>query len=288
MPQIGWDAIQYSWHKAPYMLEEWRQHAQAGKLKADTRQACFFRRGKPAEELYDMQADPWQLHDLAGDPKQQATLQRLRAECERWIVENRDLGLLSQHELYARAEKDSPLEMGMDPKRNPVQQLLDAANVANQCDAAAMPRLRDLLKADDGALRRWGVIGLLALGAKAAPATETLLSALKDPAPDVRMTAAEALCGLGHVDDAVPVLISLLADKDYIIRNETLITLCRIGPAAHAALPYLDKARAPGARHTGIWSYDDVAEAIPLARACLSDAPDAKAKLKLTRQKYLP
>ena len=34
MPQIGWDAIQYSWQKAPYMLEEWRQHAQAGKLKA--------------------------------------------------------------------------------------------------------------------------------------------------------------------------------------------------------------------------------------------------------------
>ena len=214
--------------------------------------ACFFRRRKPAEELYDMQADPWQLHNLAGDPKQQATLQRLRHECERWMVENRDLGLLSQHELYARAEKDSPLEMGMDPKRNPVRQLLDAANVANQCDAAAIPRLRELLKADDGAVRRWGAIGLLALGAKAAPATETLLSALKDPAPDVRMTAAEALCGLGHVDEAVSVLIALLSDKDYIIRNETLITLCRIGPAVKAALPYLDRART---RAPGTWGF---------------------------------
>ena len=137
MPQIGWDAIQYSWQR-PYMLEEWRQYAQAGKLKDDARQACFFRRRKPAEELYDMQADPWQLHNLAGEPKQQATLRRLRGECERWMVENRNLGLLSQHELYTRSEKDSPLEMGMDSKRNPVRQLLDAADVANRCDAAAI------------------------------------------------------------------------------------------------------------------------------------------------------
>ena len=289
MPQISWDAIQYSWQRVPYMLHEWGRYAQAGKLSMpDTRQACFFRRRKPVEELYDMQTDPWQLHNLAGDPKQQATLQRLRAECEHWMVENRDLGLLSQHELYARSEKDSPLEMGMAPQRNPIRQLLDAANVANRCDAAAIPRLRELLTADDGAVRRWGAIGLLALGAKAAPATETLLSALKDPAPDVRMTAAEAVCGLGHVDEAVPVLIALLSDKDYIIRNETLVTLCRIGPVAKTALPYLDKALAPGAQHRKIWSYDNVAAAIPLAQACLGDVSDAKAKLKLTRQKYLP
>ena len=204
------------------------------------------------------------------------------------MVENRDLGLLSQHELYARSEQDSPLEMGRDPKRNPIRQLLDAANLANQCDPSAIPRLCELLKADDSALRRWGVIGLLALGAKAAQANEALLAALKDPAPDVRMTAAEALCGLGHIDEAVPVLIALLSDKDYIIRNETLLALCRIGPPAQGALPYLDKARAKGARHKGIWSNDNVLKDIPLARACLSKATEATTKLKQTRQKYLP
>ena len=235
-----------------------------------------------------MQADPSQLHNLAGDPQQQATLGRLRGECESWMVENRDRGLLSQYELYARSEPDSPLEAGQDPKRNPIRQLLAAANLANQCDTAAIPRLRELLKADDGAARRWGVIGLLALGAKAAPATESLRAALKDPAPDVRMTAAETMCGLGHVDEALPVLITLLSDNDYILRHETLLALCRIGPAAKAALPHLEKARAPGTRHTGIWSFDDVVNDIPLARACLGGGNGAEAKLKLSRQKYLP
>ena len=286
MPHIGWDEIQYGWQQAPFMLSEWGEYAKAGKLKLpDSRQGCFFRQRKPVEELYDMQSDPWQLHNLAGDPPHKETLERLRAECERWMVENRDLGLLSQHELYARSEKDSPLEMGADPKRNPIRQLLDAANIANRSDPASLPQLRELLKANDGAVRRWGAIGLLALGEKAKPATDALQSALKDSAPDVRMTAAEALCGLGHVDEALPVLIALLSDHDGIIRNETLLALCRIGPPAKAALPHLAKAGAPGAQHLKIWSEDNVARGIPLARACLSDA---ETKLKLTRQKYLP
>jgi HEAT repeat protein len=178
--------------------------------------------------------------------------------------------------------------MGQDPKRNPLRQLLDAANLANRSDRAAAPRLCELLKANDGAVRRWGVLGLLALGPQAAPATKQLRGALRDPAPDVRMTAAETLCGLGQVKEALPVLITLLSHKDYIIRHETLLALCRIGPDAKTALPQLDNARAPGALHKGIWSSDNVLDDIPLARACLGDGAEAEAKLKPTRMKYLP
>ena len=297
MPHLGWDAIQYSWEQAPYLLEEWRQQAVAGKLKAGTRQACFFRRTKPVEELYDRETDPFQMRNLADDPRHRKVLEQLRAACERWMVENRDLGLLSQYELYTRAERDSPYEMGADPKRNPVKQLLAAANVANRRDPAALPQLLELLKDKDSAVRRWGVIGLLALREKAAPATTALLAALKDPAPDVRMTAAEALFGLGRGDAALPVLIELLTFDSRIVRNETLLALCRIGEPAKGALLHLEKALEPS-RHSNLWSYDNIPAAIKLARACLgepgaqdsarpSDAA-ATATLKETRQKYLP
>lgn len=279
MPHIGWDAIQYSWKHAPYMLEEWREAAEAGKLKADTRQACFFRRTKPVEELYDMQTDPWQMRNLAADPAHQETLARMRAECIRWMLQNRDLGLLSQYELYVRSEADSPLEMGADPTRNPVRQLFIAANVTKLVQLVA------LLKADDCGLRRWGAIGLLALREQAAPATEMLLEALKDPSPDVRMTAAEALCSLKQTDAAMPVLIELLSHESRIIRNETLLTICRIGPAAKPALPHLDKALSES-RHSGLWSHDNIPELIALARSCI--VRDPSDKLWLTRQKYLP
>jgi arylsulfatase A-like enzyme len=205
MPQQGWDAILYSWEQAPYLLDEWRRHAVAGRLKADTRQSAFFRATKPAEELYDMASDPWQMRNLAADPQHRATLHRLRAECERWMTDNGDLGLLSQYELYTRAEKDSPYETALDGKRNPIKRLLEAANLANRRDIASIPRLRVLLQDEDAAIRRWGALGLLTLRADAAAAADALRSALADPAPDVRLVAAEALAGLGRQSAVLPV-----------------------------------------------------------------------------------
>jgi hypothetical protein len=287
------------------MLDEWRQQAAAGKLKGDTRQACFWRRTKPAEELYDMQADPYQMRNVAGDARYAKMLKQMRAACEQWMVENRDLGLLSQYELYTRSEKDSPLEMGKDPKRNPIKRLLDAANLANRCDASAIPQLLALLKDDDGAVRRWGAIGLLALREKAATpmATEALQAALEDAAPDVRMTAAEALCGLGRAKIAVPALIELLSHPSRIIRNETLLALCRIGEPARPALLHLKKAL-ESRQGSSPWSYDNVPPAVNLVQACFGepltegltreDRRDAKKRapspvpLKATREKYLP
>ena len=286
MPHIGWDAILYSWEKAPAMLEEWRQRAAAGALPGDTRQTAFFRRSKPVEELYDLTTDPGQLRNLAARPEQQATLARLRRECEQWMLANHDLGLLSQYELYVRSESDSPGAMAPDLRRNPTAELLAAATLAGRRDPADLPQLRELLRHSDGAVRRWGALGLLALGERAAPAREALLGALADPAPDVRLTAAEALFALGEGGKALPALVALLAHPSRVIRNETLLALCRIGPPARGALPHLAAAAQPSPEHNGVWSYDNIPKAVQLARAFLDEK--AQDPIRLTRERYLP
>jgi arylsulfatase A-like enzyme/HEAT repeat protein len=279
MPHLGWDAILYSWESAPFMLESWRQEEAAGRLRSDTRQACFWRKTKPVEELYDMEQDPWQMHNLAGLPQHQPTLERLRAECERWMTENRDLGLLSQYEFYTRAAADTPLQMGADPQRNPVGRLLAAANLANRATPESLPALLDLLRDRDAAVRRWGAIGLLALRGRAAPATAALRAALKDSSPDVRGTAAEALFGLGAGDDVLPALVALLSHSSRVIRRETLLAICRIGPPARAALSELDRALADGASPV-VWSNDNVKPGVSLARSSLV-RPPAESALEL-------
>ena len=47
-----------------------------------------------AEELYDLDDDPHEIHNLAtcGDPKCQTELARLRAILDRWIEESHDQG----------------------------------------------------------------------------------------------------------------------------------------------------------------------------------------------------
>jgi N-sulfoglucosamine sulfohydrolase len=47
---------------------------------------------RPAEELYDTQADPAEMHNLAADPKLAATKAGLAAELESWMRSQNDLG----------------------------------------------------------------------------------------------------------------------------------------------------------------------------------------------------
>jgi uncharacterized sulfatase len=54
---------------------------------------------RPPEELYDVEADPWEQKNLAGDPTLSATLARLRADLDAWMRGQRDGGLASEHAL---------------------------------------------------------------------------------------------------------------------------------------------------------------------------------------------
>ncbi len=58
-----------------------RLHAR-GKLRPE--QATCFRKPSPREELYDTQADPYEMHNLAGDPRYRQVLKRLRRELQNW------------------------------------------------------------------------------------------------------------------------------------------------------------------------------------------------------------
>jgi uncharacterized sulfatase len=67
-----------------------RQLFAEGKLNAD--QAKFMASSRPPEELYDLQNDPYELHNLVSDPAQHATLERLRKQLGAWIADTHDQG----------------------------------------------------------------------------------------------------------------------------------------------------------------------------------------------------
>jgi hypothetical protein len=46
----------------------------------------------PAEELYDLEKDPYEINNLAKSKDHAEALKRLRAELERWIEETKDQG----------------------------------------------------------------------------------------------------------------------------------------------------------------------------------------------------
>ena len=66
-----------------------RLHAE-GKLTPE--QALIMRETRPAEELYDLKKDPYELENLADDPARQDVLKELRGVLDDWITRTDDRG----------------------------------------------------------------------------------------------------------------------------------------------------------------------------------------------------
>ncbi|MBC7821935.1 MAG: sulfatase-like hydrolase/transferase [Planctomycetaceae bacterium] len=75
-------------------MQEWRRLNAEGKLTGAA--ALHFRETKPVEELFDTEADPHEVVNLAERPEHAETLKRMRAALERWQEEVGDSGLIPE------------------------------------------------------------------------------------------------------------------------------------------------------------------------------------------------
>ncbi len=229
-PHLTWSQF-ISYTEAMPTMQVWRRAAENRTLRGP--RARYFQPRKPVEEFYDTNADPHQIHNLAGDPAFRTILEIFRAECERWMLATGDLGLLPEYELHRRA----PDGVLYNVKDNPLPALLDAAKLANAMKPENRPSLEKLLENNDPALRWWGAIGLVALGREAKPSLPALRKALNDDAPEVRIAAAEAVGNLGDDAAALGVLTTSLRDESQFVRLAALNVLDRFGARAKPALP---------------------------------------------------
>jgi uncharacterized sulfatase len=211
---------------------ELRRLSSEGKLQGAA--ALWMRPTKPPEELYDCEKDPHEIHNLADSDTHREVLERLRDAHTAWVNETRDLGFLTEAEIHARCKALPPFELARKREGYDLRAIRAAADTASQ-GARARPQLRKLLASSDSGVRYWAVAGLLAAGKEAKPAEEELRQALKDPAPSVRLAAAEALMKLDQHEPALAVLRAGLKDENPWARLEAMLILDRLGEAARPA-----------------------------------------------------
>jgi N-sulfoglucosamine sulfohydrolase len=235
-------------------LRAWQKLHDDGKLKGTLPDRFF--RPKPMEELYDVTKDPWEVTNLASDPKYAADLKRLRGEVENWMIQNGDLGLLPESELHARSEGSTPYEIATDRKKNPVKDMLAAAWIANERNTKNLPTLLKLLENRDPALRWWGAIGLVELG-PAIMGTGNIRKNSTDSSGDVRVAVAEILGNVGYTNEALKSLEAELTNPSVFIRLAAMNAIDRMGPKAKPLIPSLAKARMPEKEQAETQSYID-------------------------------
>ncbi len=197
---------------------------------------------RPPEELYDCQADPYQLHNLAADPSHDDRLAQMRHQLHRWQLGTRDLGFLTEPQIWARlGENETPWEIARDGGTYPLEDLLAAAG---RDIPGAAGRLRD---ARDPGERYWAATVLESADPISDDQVGALRTALHDADPSVRIAAASALAGHGMADEALPVLADALAaespDTVLLAARALELSVPAYGNATDAMRAALEKAR---------------------------------------------
>ena len=187
-----------------YMFETpttriWKQMHDDGKLRPP--QTAFWE-PKPPEELYDLQADPFEVNNLASSKSHEAIRKQLRQALEKHLVETHDLGFVPEGERIRLAGKEPPGKWATDESNYPIKKVLEAADAASLLQPEAVRSLEAGLASPNSVVRHWSAMGFLMRGSNAVVAARSALRPLlQDESPCVRIATAEALGKYGNEDD---------------------------------------------------------------------------------------
>lgn len=195
----------------------WKQMFDDGQLNAAQ---SFFWQAKPWEELYDLQADPHQINNLAESTEHQETLQRLRGATRDWMFRIRDVGFMPEGEMLARAGTDAPYTLGHDAQRYPLESIYEVADLASRPSPDDLRQLLARQVDPDSAARFWVANGLLIRAQRqqqVEPAVMAARGMATDPSPYVRCIANETIARFGSAADrraAIPALLTMADPRE--------------------------------------------------------------------------
>ena len=112
----------------PSYKDPWEVSKDFRRLMAERKmnevQKVFFSDKRPTEELYDLEIDPHEIHNLATDPKFKAELNRHRKLLAEWIQETGDEGQLPESDLGLLSTLKRWGEKCINPEYDRVRHLL--------------------------------------------------------------------------------------------------------------------------------------------------------------------
>lgn len=218
---------------SPYRKESHQELYRVHKAGLDTVQSGKLWSPRPHEELYDIQRDPQELHNLADSPSLQGIKAKLAARLRSWILDTRDSAFLTEPDMHRRAAEAqaTPYDILQDAQTYPLGDILNAAEQASVPDSP-------LLEAgSDPMITFWAIQQRIIRGDRSDAAVTFLNQQLRHTNPTVRATAAEALARIGQASRALPVFRGLLSEAEpnlllYIARSLAL-SLDDVRPLEH-------------------------------------------------------
>ncbi len=202
------DGLQNNYRYRMLAYQEWRELFRAGKL--DETQRTFFE-PKPVEALYDVEADPYETRNLAGNPEHTADLHRLR---QRLGAIERALPDLSFYPESVIVDEAAPNAAEFGRKHaEEIDRLADVADLALLPFDQAKRPLETAIVSESKWARYWALTVCASFGEEAKSLAIRAVELLQDDEPLVRVRAAEFLAILGEGDPKPTVLDALSSTK---------------------------------------------------------------------------
>lgn len=201
----------------------WKKAFDEGKL--NDAQSVFWK-WKADEELYDIESDPFQIHNLASDPNLQAVKMDLVAGMRSMMIRNRDHGVIPEAIVKA-GQIDPTWDWSVL-----VEAAFDAAPSSSKIPDA---------KSLNPIVRFWAAQRLLATQIVKNEGSEKSLPAalelMRDPVPSVRIVAAELVAKTGSPTerDAAQALLKDYANPE---KHNALISIAALNALANLGKPF--------------------------------------------------
>lgn len=190
---------------------------------------------RPLEELYDCEADPQNLTNLADSPDYRSTLERMQSQLEKRLRDSRDLGFIPEALAWKLSEGSTAYELARSSSGDYQQSHLIEA--ASQVGSGSEETLLANLTHSDPGVRYWGAIGFSAAESLSPEAIDALTKALDDSVPNVRIEAANALARHGCIEKSISALAVALEEEDLAAVQHAARAVELLGEKALAALP---------------------------------------------------
>ena len=230
MPHLGYNQRTF-WPDLGEIRHEFYRLADPAKMTAP--QWHFAAPSRPLEELYDRQADPLNLHNLAGSKEYRRVQDNMRGELFRHIRQSRDLGFVPEALAWEISKETTLWELARSDSSYNQRRLVKAATQVGQ---AVEQNFITNLKHVDAGVRFWGAVGLTASPSLTPRAVKALSVALVDTAIDVRIESADALARHGHTKESIPVLAAALSNANLAAVQHAARTIELLGDRAKAAV----------------------------------------------------
>jgi len=209
------------WNNYRYIMkayQEWWQLHKAGKLG---KQADLFYQPRAPEALYDLEADPYEVNNIASDPANRKILADLRGRLAARVKGMPDLSFFPESALAKKAF-GNPVQFGQANKAR-IARLVDTADLALAPFTKAVAGIKAALDSKDPWQRYWGLIVCSGFGKQAERFVDKAKQLAADDAePLVRVRAAEFLALIGAAEPQ-KVLMDVLATAEHPL--EALLTL---------------------------------------------------------------